>query len=525
MKKNLFRKFFLGIVLLIASWLGAGGNVMMAAGTVATDSNGTNQNNTGASAQNGAADGGAASVTQGQQINPELYETDLEKVINDLDPMGTTWLSIVQDVQARKINSQEFEFYSIGPRIIRTTTDGTVTAGTDRAMLKVADPGFVTKDDTIRVVGVAGSDGRDLMLIVADKDANTGYPVVYAKNGVGSQNFGLPEIPNGTCLIRMGKSCSESTMQTGRAYSIPESEKGCVQNFMLQIEQTEFDRLTSKRVSWDFDDIVEWNMRDYKVTKELTYLFGIGGLDRHACHNNENNYTMLGIWWQAGRDIEIGHVVTNSEGQVQYEADGTTPKVEISGTDLVAFNKKAFLGNGGSQTKYLIAGANVIEAFDNIKGKQYETKDIITENNLTIQNFKTSFGTIKLAYDKLFDVCGMANAAFMLDKAYLRKVEFISLKRTQLKLQESGQRNSHGVVLQEVNAVYLQYADAHARVWLAGRKDMYDFAVAAKYENNVQRTAVPKKPYGGKPLYGSANFADVDARKTADNKTASQQNA
>ena len=144
MKKNLFRKFFLGIVLLLASWLGAGGNVMMAAGTVATDSNGTDQNNTGASAQNGAADGGAASVTQGQQINPELYETDLEKVINDLDPMGTTWLSIVQDVQARKINSQEFEFYSIGPRIIRTTTDGTVTAGTDRAMLKVADPGFVT---------------------------------------------------------------------------------------------------------------------------------------------------------------------------------------------------------------------------------------------------------------------------------------------------------------------------------------------------------------------------------------------
>ena len=72
MKKNLFRKFFLGIVLLLASWLGAGGNVMMAAGTVATDSNGTNQNNTGASAQNGAADGGAASVTQGQQINPEL---------------------------------------------------------------------------------------------------------------------------------------------------------------------------------------------------------------------------------------------------------------------------------------------------------------------------------------------------------------------------------------------------------------------------------------------------------------------
>lgn len=509
MKKNLFTKFFHGILMTLAIALGASGNVVMAAGAVATDSNGSNQTNTGAAAENGAADGGVASVTQGQQIAPEMYETDLERVINEIDPMGTTWLSITADAQSRKISAQEFEFYSIGPRIIRTTTDGTVTAGVDRSLLKVADPGFVTKDDTIRVVGVAGNDGRDLMLIVADKDANTGYPVVYAKNGNGTNNFGLPTIPEGTTLIRMGKSCSESTMQTGRAYSIPASEKGCVQNFMLQIEQTEFDRLTEKRVSWDFDDIVEWNMRDYKVTKELTYLFGIGGLDRHASHNHENNYTMLGVWWQAGRDIEIGHVVKDAQGAIVYEADGTTPKVEIDGTDLVAFNKKAFLGNGGSQTKWLVAGANVIEAFDNIKGKQYETKDIVTENGLTIQNFKTSFGTIKLAYDKLFDVCGMANAAFMLDKAYLRKVEFISMKKTQLKLQESGQRNSHGVVLQEVNAIYLQYADAHARVWLAGRKDMYDYTVAAKYESDVQKTAVP-------PLFGANNFANVDARQASD---------
>lgn len=521
MKKNPFKYFFSTVLLMLAAWLGASGNVVMAAGSVATDSNGTGADNTGAAGTNGAGDGGVASVTQGQQINPELYETDLETLINDLDPMGTTWLSITNDVNTRNIKSQEFEFYSIGPRIIRTTTDGiTNESSTDRTLLRVTDPGFVTKDDTIRVVGVKGSDGRDLMLIVADKDANTGYPVVYAKNGTGKSKFGLPQIPAGTNLIRMGKSCSESTMQTGRAYSIPESEKGCVQNFMLQIEQTEFDRLTEKRVSWDFDDIVEWNMRDYKVTKELTYLFGIGGLDRHPAHGNENNYTMLGVWWQAGRDIEIGHVVTNANGEVQYETDGTTPKVEIDGTDLVAFNKRVFLGNGGSQNKYLVAGANVIEAFDNIKGRQYDKKDIVTENNLTIQNFKTSFGTIKLAYDKLFDVCGMANAAFLLDKAYLRKVEFISFKKTQLKLQESGQRNSHGVVIQEVNAVYLQYADAHARVWLAGRKDMYDFNVAAKYEANAQTTAIPKKPYGSNPLYGSANFGTVDERKQSDSKNA-----
>lgn len=538
MKKSFFKSFLKGILLTIAVMLGAGGQVLMAVGgTVAADGGQPGESNK-------ATDEGVASVTKGQQIAPDLYETDLETAITELDPMGTAFLSAISGAQSRTIHSQEFEFYSIGPRVIRTETTAAYTteASTTRATITVADNGFCTKDDTIRVVGVAGSDGDDLMLIVIGKEQNTGKPIVYAKNGVNGTNQ-VPSIPNGTTLIRMGKSCSESKAQTARVNSVPSSEKGCVQNFMLQIEQTEFDRITDKRVSWDFDDIVDWNMRDYKVTKELTYLFGVGGLDRHENNDFENNYTMRGAWWQAGRDIEIGHVVTDASGNVldvtgavcyaatsatklsgqsgtytglvtgdYYVLGGSTPKrtapkVEIDGTDLVAFTKSAFLGNGGSQTKYLFAGANVIEAFDNIKGKQYDTKDIVNENNLTIQNFKSSFGTIKLVYDKLFDVCGMANAAFMLDKAYLRKVDFVTLKRTELKLKESGQRNSNGVVLQEVNAIYLQYADAHARVWLKGCADLYDYNVAGKYDAVVQSTASITKT--------AENFTNTDDGKDA----------
>lgn len=520
--KKFFEKFLYGIAATIALWLGASGQVLMAAGTVAIDGGDSNVSGVDGAVKpenKAVVDGGAASVTSGQQNAPELYETDLEQAILVLDPMGTAGLTIIEtDAQSRKIDDQEFEFYSIGPRKVRATTSGSVTAYADRIVLPVSDAGFAGKDDTIRVVGVTGNDGRDLMLIVIDRDVNSGSLVCYAKNGWGTNGFVTNTehtIATGTTLVRMAKSCSESKAQTSRAHSYPTSEKGCVQNFMLQIEQTEFDRMTKKRVSWDFDDIVDWNMRDYKVVKELTYMFSVGGLDRHLSNEGEDNYTMLGLWWQAGRELEIGHIVLDASGNVVWEddkdgnqptlvgetykyADGTdaVEKVEIDGKDLVRFNKAAFIGNGGSQVKYLIAGANVVEAFDNIKGKQYENKDIVTENNLTIQNFKTSFGTIKLVYDKLFDICGMANAAFMLDKQYLRKVEFQSMTKTQLKLKESGQRNSHGVVLQEVNAVYLQYADAHAQVWLAGRKDVYDYETAGKYDTDAQTHATnhPKKP-------------------------------
>lgn len=483
----MIKKLFLLVLTTIVAAMGGGGNVVMAVGADSTP--------TGSTATDTASDpnGGAATLTGGQQNAGDLYETDLEQAIFVLDPMGTAGLTLIEsDAQTRKINAPEFEFYSIGPRTVRTTTAEEINASKvsgDKVSFNVTDKGFVTKDDTIRVVGVPGNDGNDLMLIVVDKAISSGSNTItcYAKNGFGDDNFSplkdsSAKIENGTTLIRMAKSCSETKAQTAKATAYPKSETGTVQNFMLQIEQSNFDKMTDKRVSWDFDDIVDWNMRDYKVVKELTYLFSIGGLDRHEANEYEDNYTMLGIWWQAGRDLEIGHLVFDESGEAVIDEKSGLQKVEIDGTDLVRFNKEAFIGNGGSQTKYLLAGANVVEAFDNIKGKQYETKDIVTENNLTVQNFKTSFGTIKLVYDKLFDVCGMANAAFMVDKAYIRKVEMLPLKKSQRDWMAMGQRNSYGVVLQEINAIYLQYADAHARVWLKGRTDKYDYDVAGMYD-------------------------------------------
>ena len=569
--KKYFKTLMMSFFTMLALALGANGSVLMAAGTLSTDSGSSGEAsdansgmNTGVQGENGRFDGGMASVTDGQQKSPEQYETDLEKKILKLDPYNTVLLTLMGDAKTRSIKSQEFEFASVGPRIIRSTVKTQVSAGSssvDRQVVEFNDKGFCMKDDTLRFVGVPGYDKNgnatsvDLMCIVVDKDG-AGKVSVYAKNGPGraTNNFYLPQIPAGTTVIRMGKSCSETKAQTSRANAAPTTEIGCVQNFMLQIEQSTFDKMTDKRVPWDFDDIVDWNMRDYKITKELTYWFGVGGLDRHEANGYENNYTMQGIWWMAGRDLEIGHYLLDSDGLLTYEdsdlygtalkatsatkldgsaltfsglttgqyyfiTDSTTPtaalastiapaKVEIDGKDLVRFSKAAFIGNGGSQTKYLLAGANVVEAFDNIKGRQYENKDIVTENDLTIRNFKTSFGIIRLTYQKLFDICGMANAAFLLDKPYLRGVSFQSLNRTVLKLKETGQRNAHGVVLQEVNAVYLQYADCHARVWLCGRTDLYDFNIASKYDTENQKTMVP-------PKWGAANYA-VEDRQTKD---------
>lgn len=88
--------------------------------------------------------------------------------------------------------------------------------------LPVDDLNMFTLDDTIRVVGVSAitkpdgtkyteddSNVPDLVLCVCGKDSSTNLPTVYAVNGKmddsSKQPILVPEIPQGTTLVRMGK--------------------------------------------------------------------------------------------------------------------------------------------------------------------------------------------------------------------------------------------------------------------------------------------------------------------------------
>jgi len=135
--------------------------------------------------------------------------------------------------------------------------------------LPVSDLNMFTLDDTIRVVGVSAitkpdgtaysesdSNVPDLELCVCGKDSSTNLPTVYAVNGKmddsSKQPILLPEIPQGTTLVRMGKACGELDVQTGRFNNIPMPETQYCQNFMIQVEQSTFDKIAAKEVNWNF---------------------------------------------------------------------------------------------------------------------------------------------------------------------------------------------------------------------------------------------------------------------------------
>ena len=220
--------------------------------------------------------------------------------------------------------------------------------------------------------------------------------------------------------------------------------------------------------------------------QELSGLFGYrsqsnGGKDVGMV------YTMGGIFWEAGKDLQIGHW----EPKMRKQADGTLvpvthdmkvpdgsggTKVEtkqvyeyvISEKELTQFIAAMLKGAGNSsRTKLLFVDNLIYQAFANLRSN----KRIITQTEKDYQGWKLDFekfesmGTKILIYrHDAFNSWGMDGRAFCLDARYLDKYVFGTWTRNEFNAKDLLIRNTAGVVMEEYSCWVLTFPDAHARV-------------------------------------------------------------
>lgn len=474
MRKRLFSfsKWMLSLMLtFIALLSGAHSGVMMADAGNLPDAGKTTAGEGGV----GNDPAGIATETGGRQDgDPEFYSKDIDKRIVKIRPMATPIDQISRYAKAQSCKSFEVKYYSVGTRPISCTTTKAVTAQTSGASveLPVDDANMFTLDDTIRVVGVKGTyndkgeaydaddeNTPDLVLCVCGRNESTSMPVVYAVNGnkdTSGQTIWLPAISGGITLVRMGKACGELDVQTGRFNNIPMPETQYCQNFMIQIEQSTFDKIAAKEVNWTFSDIEEDGIYDMRLAQENTFLWGVKNVIRHTTKDGMNTWFTGGIWYMAGKDIEVG------------EWDATKKCAVISDENLVDISKDLFVGTGiGNKRKVLFCGSEMLAAFSKIKSDKFRLKDTVEVWNLKFKSWETDFGEILTVHHELFDMNGMADCGFAMDPEYLTKKTHVSWSRNILDLKKAGLRNTNAVVIQEVACLYLRYAKAHARMRLA----------------------------------------------------------
>ena len=480
---------------------GANGSVLMAEAANLPDAG---VSNSGAPAEAGGAqnagekgNGGAGANNEGiatetagrENGDPEFYTKDIDKKITKIRPMATPIDQISRFATSEKATSFEVKYYAVGTRPIKTSVKADTTKSTGTSMkLEVEDPSMFTLDDTIRVVGTKaitdyrgsayanykGKTVPDLELCVCGK-ADDGQPLVYAVNGemVSNQPIGIPALKKGAILVRMGKSCGELDVQTGRFNNLPTSEVQFCQNFMIQVEQSTFDKMASKEVEWNFSDLEEDTIYDMRLAMENTYLFGDMGCIHHVTKDGMAQWFTKGLWWMAGKDIELGHIATEEDMKKDYsEGD-----IVITDNELVDISKDLFVGTGiGNKRKVIIAGSDVVTALSKIKSEKFRLKDSVEVWSMKFKSWETDFGELDVIHSELFDLNGMSDCAFALDPEFLKKKVYLSWARNVLDLKKAGIRNTDAVVIQEVACLYLTNPKAHARLKLAQAATMAEAA-------------------------------------------------
>ncbi len=464
-----------------------------------------------------------------KQINKHIVEMKLESCPIDQILRAST--------KTQKSKSIIVKYYEIGQRPIKTTLEEAINQTSDGVAHAVKPTNNSVFDfmDTIIFPEILGYDAtgsretlKPLMVRVVGQDQYQ-YPLVIAVNGVTNVSKGnrwdLPDIPAGATMLRLGRAAGEKDVETASYYELPEPSEQYCQRFIMQAEESIIERMSAKALDWDFSKQERIAMDDMRDGMERSGLFGVKSLTRYG--KNGNVYTTGGIYWLAGKDIELGSWVpktvlgddgkeqvvtasvqdTDEDGHLLYtckvstvdsvvytEDGGTTWKDSTTGDVVVPdatpvakmvdktvyeytiteeqlneFVRQAIQDAGnGSRTKLLFVDNLIYKALSNLKSKRRIIMQ--TENNyqnwgIDFESF-SSMGTKVMIYrHDAFNYMGMSGCAFMLDPRYLEKWIFGNWQRQEYDLKKLFIRNSNAVVMEEFSCWTLYFPNAHARVF------------------------------------------------------------
>lgn len=416
---------------------------------------------------------GGSTATTGMELtgeeDPDYYAKEVDKRITKMRPMRTPIDQITRKAETiSRSGSMIVQYYSVATRPIKTAVKTQVTAmtsGQASTTVQVDDGSIFSLTDTIRVVGVKGfqadgatQDTKDLMLYVVGKNDETGYPVVIAVNGKKNSdgtNSLVPAIAVDTVLIRMGRAASEIDVETGNFYNLPTPEEQYCQKFMMQVEQSTFDKMWDKnKVDWNFTDMEEDGIYDMRLGMENSYLFGIKGKSKDPKKSGADVYFTGGIYWMAGKDMSIGTAASGS--------------VTITDDQMVDFLKDLFTGNdSGNGTKVGFAGSTMLATLAKMQSERFKVVKEFERWGLKFTSFDSNFGKLLVMHHELMDMNEKSDEMFVIDPEYLRKKTFLPWSRKEYDMAKLAKRDTNAVVMREASCCYLVYPKAHARVKLA----------------------------------------------------------
>lgn len=392
---------------------------------------------------------------------PGLLVNAIDQRIVKVRPMSTPIDQLSRCAGSRHCASMTVEYASVDTRPteveLASTVGGNVALGQESTgvytMSITLRNGAVDVSETL--LAPVGDGLEPVVFYVLNKGAQTGsYDVVVVNPrditigggmGGGTTVKGIPELKEGSKLIRMGRAAAELDVQTAQFSALPARDSNNCQIFKMQVEQSTLMKIARKELGWGFSDQEEAAIIDMRLGMEKSFLFG------HRTKlfdpvKQQEVYLTGGIWNQAGTETRLD--LDNLDNRA-----------------LVRLCSDAFVGRTGSKRKILIAGTAMIEALSNVGyDKVVSGGETFVKWGIEFREIRSNFGTLYVLHSEIFDQCGHAQDGFILDPDYLTKYVHVPFSCEKLDLRKSGQRNTDAVVLTEASCLVLRYPATHMRV-------------------------------------------------------------
>jgi len=393
--------------------------------------------------------------------SPDLLLDTIDNKVCKIRPHSVVLDTISRQVKdVKNSNSQIISHYAIDVLESSATVTTSYAGGDTQTSLDTSNNDIFSCDETLLVLGVQGYKEdqvtpdpiRNLMLYVVGKDASGNKIMVVPLNGMknGLKNDTIPAIPANTVLKRMGRAGSETQIQTDAYSGVPTDFTQYLQKFMAQVEESTLMKIADKEVDWDFSDQEEEALFDMRRGQNATYWCGVKSkrkIKNSRTDRAEDIFFTEGVWTQAGKDFSFGGIPVDAK-------------------NMVTLMKHAFTGNASGKKKLLIAGSDVIEAFEQVEyNRVVYVGSTHQAYGLEFNSIKSKFGTLLVVHDETLDDMGMAKKAFILDPDYLRKWS-MGWRVQDFDFKGSGQKDVEGRSLIEIAGLVLKNPNAHSRVSL-----------------------------------------------------------
>lgn len=470
-------------------------------------------------------DGTQASSTQLRDGGLEEDEWDQELVT--FQPFRNPLLTVIRKV-TRKQNIQNWTVRH--PRVGGETLDGytkkEITAESDGTIILNKDNfrGSLTafqKGYTIMVDGVQGyatdstssnyaqrPDGELMLFILSNDGKNVTCAAV---NGIPTDDVNTetldsrscPTIPADTYMCLGAAAMSETQMELPPTNYQPRYEDFYVQKKGYNILYTEDFEKVKRKTPFKIADIRADAIYKYKLEAERTYLKSAQSKFKVRTEDGaiEDVFTTKGILYQ------LTNIFSYERGNLHLY-------------DLVAMAKLQLTTFSQSNEAYFFGGKDFVEEVLKLKIDDTD-KTIAFENtkefDIDFKGIKTTYGTLKFAWDEGLDACGLKDCAMILDlKGATRYVKIAGKDQTndlsKGQNARSATREIHieadGVALRGFNSILVQPADRALRApksqisskvisaaKLPADADVVDKMIIALYEDYTVGDKTYKKGY------------------------------